>query len=122
MCRMRDETHLIARTRWPTCGGARGQTKGSSRRQVAPSQSAALGAPGRELIGALISLETFEPPLVGKKYRRTPRNPELVLVYNVIPTIDIKGFACDKLCPIVREESGRDADVVDADEAASRSL
>jgi hypothetical protein len=44
------------------------------------------------------------------------------LVYDVIAAIDIKGFAGDKLCRIVREEGGRDADVVDADEAASRSL
>jgi hypothetical protein len=73
--------------------------------------------------GALISLETFESPPVGKKCRRAPRNPEVVyLVYNVIPTIDIECFACDKFCAIVREEGGREADVVDADEAASRSL
>jgi hypothetical protein len=44
------------------------------------------------------------------------------LVYDVIPTIDIKGFAGDKLRRIVREEGGRDADVVDADEATSGSL
>src|SRR5262249_39675160 len=46
----------------------------------------------------------------------------LELVYDVIPAIDIKGFAGDKLCRIVREEGGRGADVVDADEAASGSL
>ena len=70
--------------------------------------------------GVATSIESSKPLSVGTKHNARPEHIELV--YDVIAAIDIKGFASDKLCRIVREEGGRDADVVDAHEAASRSF
>jgi hypothetical protein len=62
------------------------------------------------------------PLLVDRRYQRVLPLRNRALVYDVIPTIDIKGFAGDELCRIVRQKGGRNADVVDTDQAASGSL
>ena len=44
------------------------------------------------------------------------------LVDDVVATVDVKRLASDEALRIVREERGGDADIVDPDQAAGRSL
>src|SRR6476619_394844 len=48
--------------------------------------------------------------------------PTRALVDNVVATVDVKCLAGDEAGCVVRQESGGDADIVDADPAAGRSL
>src|ERR1700756_3877316 len=48
--------------------------------------------------------------------------PTRALVDNVVAAVDVKCLASDEAGCVVRQESGGDADIVDADQAAGRSL